>query len=277
MKITIANFVLLPLFALPAVIPSFTPQELDERRICPVACYGEPLVEGSKGESPPDRRAGFFSSPEKGRQRGRWDWPNVGRGLPLQVDFGPAGLAGLSEVQIWRLGRGEIVLPDSLIKTEEGKTLIEAALGFDQPPEEVWRLLSRTEDQGRYLSEVQKVAVITKTPTDDLLEFTIRVVTKTFVYRQSHRFDEKALCLTWELDPSFPSDIKELTGFWRFYPFAQGKTLGRYGSRVLMKFAVPRSIQEALAKNRLPAALRSVKRYVDSGGTWDKSQGQKTP
>ena len=25
----------------------------DERLICPVACHGEPLVEGSKGEPPP--------------------------------------------------------------------------------------------------------------------------------------------------------------------------------------------------------------------------------
>jgi uncharacterized protein YndB with AHSA1/START domain len=194
-----------------------------------------------------------------------------------EIDFGPDGLAGLSEVQVWRLGRGEIVLPASLIKTEEGKTLIEAALVFDRPPEEVWRLLSRTEDQARYLSEVQKVVVISKTPADDLLEFTIKVVTKTFVYRQFHRFDERALRLTWELDPSFPSAVKELTGFWKLYPFAQGKTLGRYGSRVLMKFAVPRSIQEALAKNRLPAALKSVKRYIDSGGIWDKTRGQKTP
>jgi hypothetical protein len=194
-----------------------------------------------------------------------------------EIDFGSDGLAGLSDVQVWRLGRGEIVLPDSLIKTEEGKTLIEAALVFDQPPDEVWRLLSRTEDQGRYLREVQKVAVISKTPTDDLLEFTIKVFTKTFVYRQSHRFDERELRLTWSLDPSFPSEIKELTGFWRFYPFAQGNTLGRYGSRVLMKFAVPASIQNALAKNRLPDALRSVKRYVDSGGTWDKTHGQKAP
>ena len=128
MKKTIANFVLLPLFALPAVISSFTPQELDERRICPAACYGEPLAEGFKGESPLGRRPGFHSSPEKGMRRGRWVSPNIGKGLPLQVDYGPAGLAGLSEVQIWRLGRGEIVLPDSLIKTEEGKTLIEIPL-----------------------------------------------------------------------------------------------------------------------------------------------------
>ena len=49
-------------------------------------------------------------------------------------DFGPRGLAGLSEVKIWRLSRGEIVLPDGIMRTPEGKTLIEAALVFDRPP-----------------------------------------------------------------------------------------------------------------------------------------------
>jgi hypothetical protein len=68
-----------------------------------------------------------------------------------------------------------------------------------------------------------------------------------------------------------------LSGFWRLYPFAGGKTLARYGNRVLLGFAVPQFVQTALAKNQLPAALKSTKRYVDSGGTWDKTRGQQTP
>jgi len=186
-------------------------------------------------------------------------------------EFGAGGLDGLSEVKIRRLSQGEIVLPKSLTRTAEGKTLIEAALVFDRPPEEVWRLLSRTEDQGRYLSEVQKVAVISKTPAEDLLEFTTKVLVKTLVYRLRHHFHAEELYFSWELDPSFPSEVSELSGFWRLYPFEGGKTLARYGNRVAVSFGVPRYIQDALAKNRLPAALKSVKRYVDSGGTWDKT------
>ena len=48
-------------------------------------------------------------------------------------DFGPDGLAGLSDVQIWRLSRGEVILPKSVSKTPAGQTLIEAALVFDRP------------------------------------------------------------------------------------------------------------------------------------------------
>ena len=196
------------------------------------------------------------------------------QGMP---DFGPEGLAELSEVKIWRLSRGEIVLPNSIVQAPDGRTLIEAALVFDRPTEEVWRLLSKTEDQSKYLAEVQKIVIIFKGPTDDRLEFTTKVLIKTFVYRQCHYFDPQNLYFRWELDPSFPSEIKELSGFWKFYPFGEGKTLARYGSRVLVGLGIPRSIQTSLAKNQLPAALRSVKRYVDSGGTWDKTQSPKVP
>ena len=193
-------------------------------------------------------------------------------GLQERPDFGPDGLAGLSQVKIWRLNRGEIVLPESLVQTPDGRTLIEAALVFDRPPEEVWRLLSRTEDQVKYLGEVKKIAVLSKSPVEDHLEFTTKVLIKTFVYRQRHYFDPQHLYFHWELDSSFPSEIKELSGFWRLYPFGQGKTLARYGTRVLVGFGIPKSIQTSLAKKQLPDALQSVKRYVDSGGTWEKTQ-----
>ena len=196
------------------------------------------------------------------------------QGIP---DFGPEGLAGLSKVKIWRLSRGEIVLPESIVQAPDGRMLIEAALVFDRPLEEVWRLLSRTEDQSKYLAEVKKIVIISKSPVEDRLEFTTKVLTKTFVYRQFHFFAPQNFYFRWELDSSFPSEIKELSGFWRLYPFAEGKTLGRYGTRVLVGFGIPRSIQDSLAKNRLPAALRSVKRYIDSGGTRDKAQEQRKP
>lgn len=108
-------------------------------------------------------------------------------------DFGPDGLAGLTLEQKQKLAQGEIILPESVVKTPGGKTLIEAALVFNKPPEEVWRLLSKTEDQVKYLDEVKKVTVIFKSSTGDNLEFTIKLLTKIFVYRQVHQFDEKNL------------------------------------------------------------------------------------
>lgn len=195
--------------------------------------------------------------------------PSLPREMP---DYGPDGLAGLTPEQKQKLAQGKILLPEGVVMTPEGKTLIEAALVFEKPPEEVWRLLSKTEDQVKYLDEVKKVIVIFKSSTEDSLELTIRILTKTFIYRQIHRFDEKNLYFHWSLDPGFKSDLKELNGFWRFYAFGSRRTLGRYGSRVLLRFGIPDVIQTALTKSNLPRALQSVRKFVNSGGTWEKNK-----
>jgi hypothetical protein len=70
-------------------------------------------------------------------------------------EFGSDGLAGLTLEQKQRLAKGGIILPESVVKTPEGKTLIEAVLVFDKPPGEAWRLPSKTEDQAKYLDEVK--------------------------------------------------------------------------------------------------------------------------
>jgi hypothetical protein len=181
-------------------------------------------------------------------------------------DFGSKGLSGLTAEQRKQLDRGEIVLPKSAVETPGGKTLIEAALVFSTNPEEVYQLLSRGEDQAKYLKEVKSVVVLAKTPSEEHLEFTTKVMTKTVVYRQITRFEPGHLYIHWRLDDMFKSDLKELTGFWRFYPYAVGKTLARYGSLVLPRFPVPASIRSALAKRRLRSALEDVRRYVESRG-----------
>ena len=133
------------------------------------------MLDGMKKQSGMSPRARFF-----------FFWPPLCL-LPFLLlaqqrpDFGPEGLAGFTEAEKKSLAAGEIVLPENLIRTESGETMIEAALVFDRPPEDVWRLLSRTEDQVKYIDEVSKISVISKTPTDDLLEFTTKILIKTVV------------------------------------------------------------------------------------------------
>ncbi len=185
-------------------------------------------------------------------------------------DFGPLGLSGLTGEQRKELDRGEIVLPKSAVETSGDKTLIEAALVLAVPPDEAYLLLSRGEDQVKYLAEVKSVIVISKTPEEEHLEFTTKVMTKTIVYRQITRFEPGHLYIHWRLDDTFRTDLKELNGYWRFYPYAGGKTLARYGSLVLPRFPVPGFIRAALAKSRLRSALEDVKKYVESRGTHER-------
>ncbi|MDH7512011.1 MAG: SRPBCC family protein [Clostridiales bacterium] len=185
-------------------------------------------------------------------------------------DFGPDGMAGLGFDQRQKLVRGEIIHPKSLAQTTDGKTMIEAALLFEKPPEEVWQLLVRTENQVKFLDQVKKVTIIRKEASGDTLEFTTKILTETLVFRVNHEFDEKNLFIRWALDKSFKNDLRELEGFWRFYPLCQSKTIARYGSRVKPNFPVPGFIYDVLARNDLRTALASVKKYVDSGGVWSK-------
>ncbi len=185
-------------------------------------------------------------------------------------DFGPDGLAGLNLEQRQKLFGGAIILPESITRTANGKTMIQAALFFERPPQDVWQLLVRTEDQIKYLDHVEKIEIIRKSPTEDTLEFTTKIMMKTLLFRICHEFDDKSLFIRWTLDPTFKNDLKELQGFWRLYPHERNKTIGRYGSRVTPGFPVPRFIFNALVKDDLRQALASVKKYVDSGGVWNK-------
>lgn len=188
--------------------------------------------------------------------------------FPIEMpDFGPEGLGGLTPEQKQELDRGEIVLPQSLSKTPEGKPLVEAALVFEKSPEDVWRLLSPIEDQIKYLKEVRKITVLSEEPTRNHVEFTVRKM-KTVVYRVIHEYDQQNCYFYWNLDPEFESYIKELSGYWRFYPYKNGKTLARYGSIVSPKISIPGFIKNLLYKSGVRSSLQAVKRYVDTGGRW---------
>ena len=195
-------------------------------------------------------------------------FPCRGRAQDKVPDLGPDGLAGLTAAQREDLASGKVVLPDEAVKTSGGTSLIEAALVFDRSPEEVWQLLSDTGLQVRYVPEVKSARIVWQEDRENCLELTVRIMGRTVVYRMIQEFDPAGLYFHWTLDATFRSDIKELAGFWRFYPYEGGGTLGRYGSVVKPKFPVPAFLREAIARSHVRSDLESVKKFVDSGGAW---------
>ena len=140
---------------------------------------------------------------------------------------------------------------------------------FNQTPEQTWNLLYRTEDQAKYLKELEEAKIIAKSPFKDTIEFRVKAAFLTFLYRVNHNFDRTGLNFWWGLDPTFKNDLVDLRGYWRFYPYSQGKTLARYGSTVSLK-KVPAFIEDMFKKSGVARSLASVKKYVDSGGTYHK-------
>lgn len=187
-------------------------------------------------------------------------------------DFGPDGLKGLTEKQVEDIDKGKIVFSTtdkSLEKEDKKEALIEAVLVFDTPVEETWRLLAKTEDQIQYLKEIKELNIINQGENDNINEFKLKVLFFTLVYRVHHMFEKENLYFHWTLDPTFENDLADLKGFWKFYPYEGDRTLVRYGSDVSLK-KVPDWVEALFKKGGTEKALESVKRYVDSGGTWHK-------
>lgn len=190
-------------------------------------------------------------------------------GLP---DFGPDGLKGLSEKEVRKIRDGKIIFSttdQSVNEGEEKAALIEAVLIFDQPVDKTWRLLAKTENQIKYLKEIKEINIINQTDFDNINEFKLKALFFTLVYRIHHTFEKKNNYFHWALDPSFENDLADLKGFWKFYPYEGDKTLVRYGSNVSLK-SVPDWVEAIFKKGGVKKSLKSVKKYVDSGGEWHK-------
>lgn len=180
-------------------------------------------------------------------------------------DFGPDGLKDLDIQQRRQLAHGEIVFTFTNLTTQEYSGLIEATVIFNQTPEQTWNLLYRTEDQVKYLKELEEAKVIARNPLHDTIEFKVRFAFLTFICRVNLTFDKAGLNFFWSLDPKYNNDFIDLHGFWRFYPYGQDKTLARYGCAVSLK-NIPAFIEDMLKKGVIARSLVSIKKYVDSGG-----------
>lgn len=182
-------------------------------------------------------------------------------------DFGPDGLNDLNIQQRRRLVDGEIVFTFNLT-AQKHSGLIQATVIFNQTPEQTWNLLYRTEDQVKYLKMLEEAKVIARSRLHDTVEFKVRFAFLTFICRVNLTFDKEGFNFFWNLDPEYNNDFIDLQGFWRFYPYGQGKTLARYGCTVSLK-NIPTFIEDMLKKSVIARSLASIKKYVDSGGKDD--------
>ncbi len=186
-------------------------------------------------------------------------------------DFGSDGLKGLTESQIKEITSGKIIVttsePTEDEVTKARSSLITAVMIFEKPPEVVYDLLYRSEDQIKFLPEIKDVKVISKEETKNDIEFKTRAAIFTFVYRVIHNFDKNNLYMYWAMDKSFKNDLQDLRGFWKFYPYPGGKTLARYGSNVSIK-GVPEWVENIFKKTGVKNALTNVKKYIDTGWTY---------
>jgi len=179
---------------------------------------------------------------------------------------------GLTEEQVQKLKQGEIIILHQEKEGKEGERLIKAVMILNQSIDEVFNFLCQTERQEEYLPRLERSILIEEDENGNITEFRIKALFINIIYRVRHHYDPKHYRLYWELDPNFDNDIKHLEGYYQLYKINEHQTLARYATVVILSDLIPRSIQELLTKKDLPQSLGAVKKWIDSGGKYNKPE-----
>lgn len=186
------------------------------------------------------------------------------------TDKDPAAYKGMTADQVARVKKGEIVILDQPEKVE-GRQMITAAFIFNQNIDAVWTLMTSGWRQEEYLPRLERSPLIKKWEGGDIIEFHVSILGVGIDYQVLGKRDKSCYCQSWKLNPGYDNDMKEVSGYWKFYWVDDKHTLARYGTWVETGISIPSAVQEYLTKRDLPEALGAVKKWVDSGGKYRKA------
>ncbi|MBF0121304.1 MAG: SRPBCC family protein [Desulfobacterales bacterium] len=188
-------------------------------------------------------------------------------------DFGVDGLKGLTEEHKKKLSNGDIIIittTDNNQKSESRSALIEAAVVFNNKPQKAWELISKTEEQPKYIKECKEIKVVSKTSNQASEVHTVGALFFRVTYGVIQNYDPDHLYMHWILDKNYPKNgLESLYGYWQLYPYDKDKTIARYGSNVALK-NVPEFLENMFKKSGVKNALIAVKKYIDSNGVYRK-------
>ena len=138
---------------------------------------------------------------------------------------------------------------------------------FQRPRDEVYGLLTQTQRQVEFRSELRSVERIRELPDGVVDEHRIKVMLFKVVYRLRYRLQPETSRISWELDPSFDNDLDRAEGFWELDALDDVRTLARFGTAVDVGAALPKAIQDMVTRSKVPKTIQACREWVDSGGT----------
>ena len=128
---------------------------------------------------------------------------------------------------------------------EDGSLYINALVVFDQPLRRALDLLSQTERQPDYLPELKHMETVRRDGTAVIDDHHLRILFVPIDYRLRTETDFDAARIWWKLDPSRDNDLQVLEGYWQFYELDASRSLGEFGTRVVLGSALPGFLQDA--------------------------------
>jgi hypothetical protein len=166
-----------------------------------------------------------------------------------------------------RLFEKKMVVVEEVKKEGEG-TLFVAYVVFEKPRSRVVFLILQAERQREYRPELREIEEVERSPDRRVDEHRMKILFTNVVYRLCLRRDGATDRISWHLDPDFDNDLRSLEGFWEFYELGEGRTLGRFGSKVDVGPVVPRRLQDALSRKTVLGTVDNTRKWVDSDGRW---------
>jgi hypothetical protein len=162
--------------------------------------------------------------------------------------------------------QGIVVLED--IASTERTTFVIAYVIFEQPRSRVIALVTEASRQTEWRTDLKSVAVVEDAPPTRVDEVRMRVMFRELVYRVRYQRDPETDRIAWALDERFENDLAVLEGFWEFHPLENGRTLGRFGTRVDAGAAIPAFMQRDLTRRSVVKTMENCREWVDSDGAW---------
>jgi carbon monoxide dehydrogenase subunit G len=178
---------------------------------------------------------------------------------------------GFSPAEVDAALRGQVPVRIEPFVRPDGKTAGRGmgAIVVERAPTEVWATLSRFEDKPEYMPRLKSLSILEQTPERMRVQMVVDASVMTARYTLVFRIDEPARCISWTLDHSAQGNsIADTEGEYRLYELAPTRTLVTYKSHVDTGRAVPRFIQNYMARHSIPDLLNAIKRRVESGGRW---------
>lgn len=160
--------------------------------------------------------------------------------------------------------RNLVLLPG----VRDGSLYIAALVLFDQPLHRTLRLLSQTERQSEYLPELKRIETIRRDGAAVIDEHHVRILFIRLDYRLRTEIDFKAARISWQLDPTHDNDLRVLDGYWELYESGDSRTLGVFGTRVVLGRLLPAFLQNAATRRNVPRIVERMRLWVNSNGTY---------
>ena len=143
------------------------------------------------------------------------------------------------------------------------------AITVDRPLSEVWSTVARFEDKAEYMPRLKTVTILEQSPERLRVRMVVDASVTTAHYILWFRRDREAHEISWKLDHSVTDNsIAEAEGEYRMYEIDPNRTLITYRSYVDTGRALPRFIQNYMARRSIPDLLNAIKRRVESSGLW---------